>query len=211
MKPQSVHILISGAKAPIALEMARSFKIFGCKVIMMDSLNLTIAKWSNHVDEYYVVPSPRFFTQAFVKEVCEIIQTENITHFIPTCEKAIFLSSRLNQFKCKVWTSPIELILKLHNKFEFTKYNSSKFARQLSFDVIIDKNQTPYFIECNPRGTSGAHLLNNNLVKAIEKKISLYKKTKPNYVSDETISVGKCIYSYQTGQIINNKKKQNLK
>ncbi|MFY8022099.1 MAG: ATP-grasp domain-containing protein [Bacteroidia bacterium] len=281
MKPQAVHILISGARAPIALEMARSFKKWGCKVIMMDSVHLTIARWSNKVDEYYVVPSPRFFTQAFVKEVREIIQKENITHFIPTCEEAIFVSQHIEIFKCKVWTSPLSLVLKLHNKYSFTHFNAANFpipptqilteftdwenssdyvfkpiysrfasaviinkklnsndipdeekpkwiaqkkvigkeiciysiwdngklkayasyhplyragkgagvyfepvfndlvrtyvqgfgesinyTGQLSFDVIIDENEIPYFIECNPRGTSGAHLLHENLAKA---------------------------------------------
>ncbi len=296
MNTKNHNILISGARAPIALEMARSFKKAGCRVIMIDSLHLTISRWSKHVDKYYVVASPRFFIHLFVKQVQDIIQNENISHFILTCEEAIFVSSRLSHFNCKVWTSPIELILKLHNKFEFTKYNSSKFpipetklltdfkdwensdtyvfkpvysrfassviinkkietgyileaekpkwiaqkkiigkeicvysiwdsgklkayaayhplyragkgagvffepvfndvvrayvkgfgesinyTGQLSFDVIIDKNQTPYFIECNPRGTSGAHLLHENLAKAFLQNESFILKDKTEY------------------------------
>jgi predicted ATP-grasp superfamily ATP-dependent carboligase len=296
LNTKNQNILISGARAPIALEMARSFKKAGCRVIMIDSLHLTISRWSKYVDKYYVVASPRFFIHLFVKQVQDIIRDENITHFIPTCEEAIFVASRLNEFNCKVWTSPIELVLKLHNKFEFTKYNSERFpipetvllpdfkdwensasyvfkpvysrfassviinkkikhfhfpetekpkwitqkkingkevcvysiwdngclkayacyhplyragkgagvffepvfnekvleyvkgfgeeinyTGQISFDVIIDENQTPYFIECNPRGTSGAHLLHENLAKAFLNDETIIHQDKTEY------------------------------
>lgn len=39
---------------------------------------------------------------------------------------------------------------------------SCDYTGQLSFDIII-REQVPYVIECNPRGTSGAHLLNSRL------------------------------------------------
>ena len=296
IKSNYSNILISGARSPIALEMARSFKKLGCKVIMMDSAHLTIARWSNQVDQYYIVPSPRFFRQAFIKEVRDIIQAEAITHFIPTCEEAIFVSQNMEHFKCKVWTSSLTLTLKLHNKYSFTKFQSANFpipqttllteftdwdksdtyvfkpiysrfatsviinkklnsidipdsekpnwiaqkkvdgkeicvysiwdngklkayacyhplyragkgagvffepvfnekvleyvkgfgeeinyTGQLSFDVIVDVNQTPYFIECNPRGTSGAHLLHENLAKAFLNDETIIHQDKTEY------------------------------
>jgi len=42
---------------------------------------------------------------------------------------------------------------------------SIQYHGQLSFDIII-QNEIPYVIECNPRGTSGAHLLNKRLCNA---------------------------------------------
>lgn len=274
-------ILISGARAPIALEMARSFKNAGHRVIMVDSMHLTIARWSNCVSKYYFIPSPRFKNQAFIIKLREIILKEKVDHFIPTCEEAIFVADHLKQFNCKVWTVNHKLILELHNKYQFarnyqntfpipktillkdftdwdnsdkyvfkpvySRFASSviiqkkissnyfkeedknhwiaqefvygkeiciysiwedgvlkayvayhplyrvgkgagiffepiknvvvyeyvktmghliKYTGQLSFDVIIDELQTPYFIECNPRGTSGAHLINTQLAEA---------------------------------------------
>lgn len=274
-------ILISGARAPIALEMARSFRQAGHRVIMTDCLQLTIARWSNNVNKYYFIPSPRFNNYGFVKKLQEIIELEKVDHFIPTCEEAIFVSQHISSFNCKVWIAELHLILELHNKFIFTQLhqnnlpipkttlvsnftdwsNSSqyvfkpiysrfassilikqklnktyfsetekhlwiaqehiegkeicvysvwdegilkayaayhplyragkgagiffepvqnevilkyvqemgshlKYKGQLCFDVIVDRDETPYFIECNPRGTSGAHLINKDLAEA---------------------------------------------
>jgi hypothetical protein len=281
MTNKSKTILISGARAPIALEMARSFKGAGHNVIMIDCLHLTIARWSNCVNKYFVIPSPRFDNLGFVEKIKEIIRTEKVDHFIPTCEEAIFVAEHLEFFTCKVWTVEHKLILELHNKLKFaqryqdqflipktiklndfsdwtnsvkyvfkpicSRFASSIFIRkqlsntffkendknrwiaqeciegkelciysiwdegrlkaytayhplyragkgagvffepiknelvyeyvktmgsqikytgQLCFDVILDINQRPYFIECNPRGTSGAHLINTQLAEA---------------------------------------------
>lgn len=37
------------------------------------------------------------------------------------------------------------------------------YTGQMSFDVMIDDMNNPHFLECNPRGTSGAHLLDEQL------------------------------------------------
>ena len=51
---------------------------------------------------------------------------------------------------------------------------SNLYTGQLSFDVIISADST-WFIECNPRGTSGAHLLNKDLAKCfLENEESIY-------------------------------------
>jgi len=272
------NVLITGSRAPIALDLARSFSKFGHKVVMADSLKFTVARWSNSVSAYYVLPSPRFKTLEFVSKIKEIIEKENITHIIPTCEETFYISIYKSEFNCKVWVSEISILNNLHNKFlfsqfakdyfqipetlilkEFTDWENSKqyvfkssysrfctstiinekifstkfteiekesviaqkfikgkeicvysiwnkgvmkaytayhseiragkgagiyfefienlevknlvqhfgknieFTGQLSFDVIINEENVPFFIECNPRGTSGAHLINNNL------------------------------------------------
>lgn len=273
-------ILITGARAPIALELSRSFAMAGHRVIMADSQHFTVARWSNSVFKYIIFPSPAFRTAAFVNKLKNIISEFQVDHLIPTCEEAFYISAHLDELNCRVWTSPIELMNQLHNKSsfisiaaghfnvpqtincdEFTDWNNctnyvfkkiySRFGTsviidaekdvyqvlknntkgwiaqqritgkevcvysiweqgrmkafacyhpllrygkgagiffepvfndkimhsvvsfgeaisyngQLSFDIII-KDEMPYVIECNPRGTSGAHLLNKSLCKA---------------------------------------------
>lgn len=280
----SKTVMISGARAPIALEMARSFHAHGHRVIMVDSIRWTIARWSNTVSAYYVVPSPRFDPEGFVGQLQHIILKERVDHFIPTCEEAIFVAVYKDQLNCNVWTSDAEIMLQLHNKFRFTTMglpvpetilvssfrewsNSSRFVfkpifsrfassviigkkcsisdfkypddwiaqrriygrevcvysiwdhgkmkafqlyhplyragkgagvffervtnqairdhvetfgkelnytGQLCFDVIIEtKTNKLFFIECNPRGTSGAHLLNNQLASCFLEDLSI--------------------------------------
>jgi predicted ATP-grasp superfamily ATP-dependent carboligase len=274
-------ILISGARAPIALELVRSFAKAGHRVIVSDSMHLTIARWSKYTSKYYRTPSPRFATLEFITALKDIILKEKITQYIPTCEETIFVSKYQHELPCKVWTSRHELILQLHHKYNFSQIKQSyltipetyllkkfnlwkdskeyvfkpcfsrfassvimnktlnakdfapaesdhwvvqkkiegkevciysifdqgklkayvayqpiyragkgagiffenyldmglrqtvekfgneiQYTGQLCFDVIIDKQEQPYFIECNPRGTSGAHLLNQKLEQA---------------------------------------------
>jgi hypothetical protein len=245
---------------------------------MADSQRLTIARWSHAVSKYYYLPPPRHDLKSFVLELQRIIDAENITQFIPTCEEAIYVAFHKDKFKCKVWTCDRQTIINLHNKNSFyqefssylpipptvlikdfsnwdlsheyvfkqvysrfatstiigktiavTHFENGDYAKwvaqkyikgteicvysiwdygtlkaystyhplyragkgagiffepivnenvytlvssfgkkinytgQLCFDVIIDKDNTPWFIECNPRGTSGAHLIHRDL------------------------------------------------
>ncbi|MDX1909079.1 MAG: ATP-grasp domain-containing protein [Bacteroidia bacterium] len=279
MSPQT--ILITGARAPVALELARSFYAQGHRVIMADAIRLPIARWSGSVDTYYVVPAPEYTPEAFARRLAAIVQAEKVDHVIPTCEEAIYLAALRDHLGCKVWTVDQALILQLHHKYQFTRlahptltcpetvllraftdwehsdqyvykpvysrFASSvmirqrlssaffgeedqdrwvvqryisgqeicvysvwdagrlkayaayrprfragkgagiffepvhheevfrqvstfgreiRYTGQLCFDVIVDETQHPYFLECNPRGTSGAHLLNQRLASA---------------------------------------------
>lgn len=277
-------ILITGARAPVALELARSFKQQGHRVLLADSLRLTLGRWSNAVDKYWVLPPPRHQAAAFAAKIKRIIATENVTHLVPTCEEAFYISLFKNELACKTWCAEAELMDALHNKrtfpqvakpffhipetvavHEFTNWGNSaeyvfkpdysRFANrviigqpiaetffpepekagwiaqkriigqeiclysvwdagrlkayaayhplyrvgrgagiffapvshpaafgqvkafgqamnytgQLCFDVIVDKSGKPFFIECNPRGTSGAHLIGSGLAAAFLK------------------------------------------
>jgi hypothetical protein len=125
---QTETILITGARAPIALELARSFAHAGHRVLMADTLHFTIARWSNAVEKYYILPSPRFKKQDFANELQKIIQTEKVTHLIPTCEEAFYVALFKNELTCKVWTSDFSRMNQLHNKLTFFQ-NSSKYLQ----------------------------------------------------------------------------------
>ena len=289
-------ILITGARAPIALEMSRSFAKHGHKIIMADSQYLTIARWSNTVTRYYKLPSARYKTIDYIHKLNEIIEKENVSHLIPTCEEAFYMALHKDKINCKVWTSEKELMHNLHNKLIFSQFahpyfpipetqlvidfsdwiNSDnyvfkpiysrfatatiigkklsesyfteieknawiaqkrikcaeicvysiwnagiltayaaynplyrvgkgsgiffepvihnktfeliktfgaqiKYTGQLCFDVIIDELNTPYFIECNPRGTSGAHLINDKIAICYLENKDLIVPNKQDY------------------------------
>ena len=281
------NILLLGARAPIALEIARSFKNEGYTIILADSLRFPVARWSNTILKYERLPAARQETKSYIDAIKGLISKYTIRHLIPTCEEAFYIAKYKSQFNCKVWTSDLELMNLLHNKEsfaqkfkdqlpipkttsldKFTKWSESeqyvfkpKYSRfgnqiiinttitketitnpenwiaqkkvtglelciysiwdagklkgyscysplykigkgssiffrhienlnlkelvknfgasnlytgQLSFDVIISADST-WFIECNPRGTSGAHLLNKDLAKCfLENEESIY-------------------------------------
>ena len=133
-------VLISGARAPIALEMARSFSAFGCRVIMADSLQWTLARWSNSVEKYYTLPAPNTQTALYIEQLKEIISNEQVTHFIPTCEEAFYISMHKDSFPCTVWTADFNLMNLLHNKHDFIKLATPYFTvpETITADVFSD-------------------------------------------------------------------------
>lgn len=140
-------VLISGARAPIALEMARSFSDFGYRVIMADSLKWTLARWSNAVSKYYTLPAPNTQLSTYIQELKEIIANENVTHFIPTCEEAFYVSMHKNEFNCTVWTADFKRMHLLHNKHDFIRFAESYFSvpKTISADLFSDwENTTDY-------------------------------------------------------------------
>jgi hypothetical protein len=285
-------VLITGARAPIALELSRSFAAKGHKVIMADSQKFPISRWSKTIHKYIQYPPPAQNTDAFIRVIADIIKNEKVDQLIPTCEEAFYISQNSSFFRCNVWSPSFPLMNTLHNKALFIEiaahyfpvpktvlipdfkdwHNSQqyvfkkKYCRfanfvligekeekcksvkdnptewiaqelikgkevcvysiwdngtmkafscyhpfirlgkgagvyfepvestdiftrvkafgesiqyhgQLCFDIII-KNNKPYIIECNPRGTSGAHLLNKSLCDAFlgEKLIQVSDK-----------------------------------
>ncbi|UAM99215.1 ATP-grasp domain-containing protein [Polaribacter litorisediminis] len=267
--------LILGARAPIALELSRSFHAQGLKVILADSLRFPIGRWSNSIAHFERLPKARQNTMEFVETISKLIIKYSITDIIPCCEEVFYIAKHKNNWNCKVWTSDIKLMNLLHNKETFARefkdfltipetislekfsnwsqsdtyvfkpkysrfasstilntlihsntindpenwiaqkkvtgievcvytiWDSGKlkgyscyvplyrvkkgaaiyfehfensqlkekikkfgeyylYSGQLSFDVIISDN-TFWFLECNPRGTSGAHLLRHSL------------------------------------------------
>ncbi|WP_083921263.1 ATP-grasp domain-containing protein [Cytophaga aurantiaca] len=133
-------ILILGARAPIALEMARSFSAFGCRVIMADSLKWTLARWSNSVEKYYRLSAPNTKLTKYILELKQIISKEQVTHLIPTCEEAFYISMYKNEFACTVWTANFNLMNQLHNKHDFIKLASTYFSvpKTISVDTFSD-------------------------------------------------------------------------
>lgn len=289
-------VLVTGARAPISLDLARSFKNNSYKVILADSIHFPVSRWSNVVWDYIKLPSPKYKVTEFIQCLKEIIELYDVKHLIPTSEEAFYIALYKKEFNCKVWVTDIEKMDLLHNKNHYPKFvkahlsvpetivlcdfndweNSntyvfkpiySRFASstivkkkvsksyfdeidkskwivqkyivgkefcvysiwddgilkaystyhplyrvgngagvyfentehqktynlikklgkeinytgQLCFDVIIDVESNPHFIECNPRGTSGAHLIGDELSKAFVGDDLVYGKTNKDY------------------------------
>jgi predicted ATP-grasp superfamily ATP-dependent carboligase len=130
-------ILILGARAPIALEMARSFSAFGCRVIMADSLTWTLARWSNSVDKYYTLPAPNIQITSYIQQLKQILSKEQVTHLIPTCEEAFYISMYKNELPCTVWAADFSLMNQLHNKQDFIKLAASYFSIPKTMPVEV--------------------------------------------------------------------------
>lgn len=120
--------MITGARAPIALELSRSLAADGHRVIMADCLKFTVSRWSNSVAKYYTLPAPAVAPQDFLLALQHIIENEKVDHLIPICEEAFYISRYKKQINCKVWAAPFELMDELHNKATFIDLARPFFA-----------------------------------------------------------------------------------
>ncbi|WP_428243344.1 hypothetical protein [Gynuella sp.] len=114
------RLLITGARAPAALEIARNLHQHGHVVFAADSLRFPLAANSRAVSAYHMIPAPRDGITAYTQALLEIIQREHIDYLIPTCEEIFyiaFIRETLNPY-CHVCCGDFDLLSRLHSKLE---------------------------------------------------------------------------------------------
>lgn len=121
MLNEKKNFLLTAGRAPSTLDLARQLKAAGHRVFVADTTNWHVCRGSNAVTKNFIIPSPRFQTENFIKSLLKIIEAEKIDYLIPTFEEVLYVSSHLDQFpkSCKVFSAPFETLLALHNKWFF--------------------------------------------------------------------------------------------
>jgi len=115
------RILLTGGRAPAALELARIFKRAGHRVFLAESQPGNLSETSNAIQAHYHVPPPRQQRDAFIRALKEIIIKDQIDLLIPTCEEVFYVSMGLNQLAplCRVYVDSIDRMENLHHKYRF--------------------------------------------------------------------------------------------
>lgn len=116
-------VLITGGRAPVALEMARMLAAAGCEVHAAESLRFHLCRVSNAVASSSLVPSPASDTEGFLSGLERIVRREGIDWIVPTCEEVFYVSSgleRLGQI-CRVFAAPLGQLRRLHSKWSFIR------------------------------------------------------------------------------------------
>jgi predicted ATP-grasp superfamily ATP-dependent carboligase len=188
------NILILGSRAPIALEMVRSFGQAGHHVVVADCQKLTVARWSKYTYKYFHIPSPAHHFNDFSERLSEIVVSEKIDHLIPTCEEAFYVSMCKDQFTCKVWVSRFDLMDDLHHKERFISKAANFFytPETVSVEKIDDKfDWSNFIIKKKYSRFSNAIYLKPN-----ERGIPVGVKDHSEWIAQEFIE-GKefCVYS----------------
>jgi predicted ATP-grasp superfamily ATP-dependent carboligase len=133
------NILITGGRAPVALELARVFHRAGHTVFMAESLRGHLSQPSAAVKANFVVPAPRQETGAFLAALKKIVEQNQIELLIPTCEEVFHIAKGLNDLPCHVFTEPLAKLDSFHNKWKFAS-SASDFGLRVP-DTILIQNQ----------------------------------------------------------------------
>jgi hypothetical protein len=118
----TAQILITGARAPVSLDLARAFRAGGYRTLLADSVPAYAAKMAGF-GPVLRPPPPRFEFTAFAQRLSEYCADNPDALILPTCEEVFFVSAAAEKhgFGPQVLTSDLATLRKLHSKVEFPR------------------------------------------------------------------------------------------
>ncbi|RRH73578.1 hypothetical protein EG244_12805 [Falsigemmobacter faecalis] len=111
-------LLVTGARAPVALHLTRLLSAAGHRVLLADSLHRPLAGYSRLHDGCHLIPSPRFAPEACAAALKQLIAQEGIGLVIPTCEEIFHLASfwQAGDMPCPLLAPPFPALMRAHHK-----------------------------------------------------------------------------------------------
>jgi len=86
-------VLVTGARAPVALHLARLFDAAGHAVVLADSTRHPVAAATRMKRAYRRLPAPRRNLAAYAEAVADLVAAEGVDLVVPTCEEVFFLAA----------------------------------------------------------------------------------------------------------------------
>ena len=114
-------VLITGARAPVALQMARLLHGAGWAVHLADSLGTPLAAGTRLKAGYHRLPSLRFDPDGAAKALAGLIRRLGVDLVIPTCEEVLHLARiwRDHAMPAPLFAPPLALLEEVHDKYRF--------------------------------------------------------------------------------------------
>lgn len=118
-------VLITGARAPIALDLARSFDGAGHSAHLADSVRPWSARLARHAKgRLHLLSPPRFAFDQFATDLKHLVEKLDPKWIIPTCEEVFYVAEAGARygFAHRVFAPSPALLRTLHSKFEFAAF-----------------------------------------------------------------------------------------
>ena len=113
--------LITGARAPVALDLARSFAAAGFDAHLADSIPSALANASSAPTAVHCYARPRIDRQGFRRDIAALVARLDPLLIIPTCEEVFHLAAAAAAlgFADRLFAPPLETLRRLHAKSGF--------------------------------------------------------------------------------------------
>lgn len=117
-------ILITGARAPITLDLARSFIAAGHDVHLADSVRPWTARLSALRHRLHEVAPPRFKFAAFADDLARLVDRLQPRLIVPTCEEVFYVAEAAARhgYADHVFAPPPNVLRTLHSKVAFAAF-----------------------------------------------------------------------------------------
>lgn len=138
---RALRILITGGRAPVALEWCRLLHAAGHEVYVAESFPQPLCRYSNTVQRCYSVPAPRQQPGAFLSELERIVCQEQIDLLLPTCEEIFHIADGLESLSkhVRVISPMLTQLHRLHHKGAFIEL--VRAAGLLVPDTVLLENE----------------------------------------------------------------------
>lgn len=117
----SQRVLVTGLRAPVAIDCARAFSAAGAVVHGAESVTPWAARWSRGRWPIHRVPPPRQAFAAFRAAMKDLIDRHDISLVVPTCEEVFYLAAaaEADDWLDRLFAPPLATLQTLHSKAEF--------------------------------------------------------------------------------------------
>lgn len=114
-------VLVTGARAPAALHLARIFHSAGHRVILADTFRYPMSRATRMKDAYAQLPSPRQSFSDYCAAVAALVAREAPDLIVPTCEEVFFLAAVRDRrgIDIPLFAPHFDWLAKVHNKADF--------------------------------------------------------------------------------------------
>lgn len=116
-------VLITGARAPVALHLARLFDGAGWRVILADTPAFPLSAASRACTSYVRLPPPRVEPERYGDAIETLVARENPALIVPTCEEIFYLAAvwRDRGLQPQLFAPNMDLLTEVHNKYAFNR------------------------------------------------------------------------------------------
>jgi hypothetical protein len=120
-------VLITGARAPVAQDLARACRAAGYDVHLADSVPSRAARALRPAFPVHRLPSPRRAFAAFRTATCRLVEAIGATHILPTCEEVFWLAEAAARdgYAERLFAPDLALLARLHSKARFVDFAAS--------------------------------------------------------------------------------------
>lgn len=111
-------VLITGARAPVALHLARVFSAAGCEVAVADTLSRPLAASSNTISRYVKLPRPDRLPDEFLRALRRELEHFRPDLVVPTCEEVFYLAWAFEAGArgASLFAPPLAVLTRAHSK-----------------------------------------------------------------------------------------------
>ena len=138
-----MKVLITGARAPVALELARRLHRAGAEVHLADSLALPGARFSRSVAAYHVLPPPAVDPPAFGRALAALVRRERVELVLPTSEEIFYVARYRALVDAAVFVDDFAALLALHDKVRFATETRPLGGVRMPATVPVDEAFQP--------------------------------------------------------------------